>query len=189
VISAALLLAALTLLLIAAGHDIRTRRIPNWATTGIAALYPVYVLTAPLPLAVVPWAFALAMAVFLIGLVCFHYGVMGGGDVKLLTALTLWAGPDLWLTFLIVTMLAGGGLALVVMWYERSGYAVLAPIANVGGRLVRLGREPAATAAGGGDVAGTEAEDPPNPRRRPTLPYGVAIALGGVLVFRNLAGI
>ena len=38
------------LLALAALIDLRERRIPNWLTGGVAALYPVYVLVSPMPI-------------------------------------------------------------------------------------------------------------------------------------------
>ena len=39
----------LTLLVLAALTDLRERRIPNWLTGGVAALYPVYLAAQPGP--------------------------------------------------------------------------------------------------------------------------------------------
>lgn len=184
-VTTVLALAALTLLAVAAWYDVRTRRIPNWAPLGIAALYPLYVVASPVAIAW-PWALALAALLFLLGFLAFHFGIMGGGDVKLLSALMLWAGAEHGLAFLFLTAIAGGGLALFTIWYRSMGYAVLAPFAVAGARLMRLAsgrpddgpeREPEAE---GGRVAGAA--------RGASLPYGVAIAVGGFVVLRKLAG-
>jgi prepilin peptidase CpaA len=45
----------------------------------------------------------------------FSRGLMGGGDVKLLTAATLWAGPGLTPSLLIVTAVLGGLLTLALL--------------------------------------------------------------------------
>src|ERR687891_350161 len=87
-----LLLAGLVALLVLdAVIDLRERRIPNWLTGGVAALYPLYVLASPMTVA---WlgALAVAAAAFLFGLVLFARQLMGGGDVKLIAAVTLWTG-------------------------------------------------------------------------------------------------
>ena len=81
------------LLSLAALIDFRERRIPNWLTGGVAALYPAYVLLSPTPVGW-PGGLALAAAVFLFGLVLFARQLIGGGDVKLIAATTLWAGLD-----------------------------------------------------------------------------------------------
>jgi Flp pilus assembly protein protease CpaA len=102
----------LTLLGLAAITDIRERRIPNKLTGALAALYPVYVLVSPTPVA---WlaALGLAAAVFVVGLGLFARELIGGGDVKLLAALSLWAGPEQFVWFMLVTTLAGGALSLI----------------------------------------------------------------------------
>ena len=82
-----------TLLLLAAITDLRERRIPNWLTGGVAALYPVYLMLSPSPVAW-PGALALALLVGVLGLVLFARALIGGGDVKLIAAVSLWAGLD-----------------------------------------------------------------------------------------------
>ncbi|MCE3248073.1 MAG: putative pilus assembly protein CpaA, partial [Geminicoccaceae bacterium] len=96
----------LTLLSLAALTDLRERRIPNWLTGGAAALYPVYLLLSPVPVA---WASALALSllVALVGLALFTRRLIGGGDVKLIAAVTLWAGLDHFAAFALVTALTG----------------------------------------------------------------------------------
>ena len=59
-----------------------------------------------------PWA---APLVFVAGALLFSRGLIGGGDVKLLTAATLWAGPGLTPALLIVTALLGGLLTLALL--------------------------------------------------------------------------
>jgi prepilin peptidase CpaA len=49
------------------------------------------------------------------GLALFHFGVMGGGDIKLLVALAAWTGFADLMTLLVATSLAGGGLALTLL--------------------------------------------------------------------------
>lgn len=95
---------------------------------------------------------------FAIGLLLFER-VLGGGDVKLMTACALWAGSDQIILFAFVTALGGGVLAL----------AQLSP-------LYRLMPAPP-----GGAVAGNDLR---SKLRRP-VPYGVAIAVGGVCVVVN----
>ena len=94
--------------------DLDELRIPNRICLLIALLYPSYVLASPEP---VNWPGALAVAagVFIIGLIPFSAGIMGGGDVKLLAATALWAGPSAIVGFLLLTTLAGGALALVMV--------------------------------------------------------------------------
>ena len=60
-------------------------------------------------------ALACAAVVFGAGTAAFAAGALGGGDVKLLAAASLFAGPGLISDFLLVTALAGGVLGLAVL--------------------------------------------------------------------------
>ncbi len=67
-------------------------------------------------LPVAPEALGAAAIFFVIGLGLFALGLMGGGDVKLLTVLTLWTGWHVaTLNFFFLTALFGGVLVLVVL--------------------------------------------------------------------------
>jgi len=168
----------LALLAVAALTDLRERRIPNWLNALVAALYPAYVLLSPVP---VPWpaALGLALLVGLVGLFLFAREQIGGGDVKLIAALSLWAGLDQFVLFALVTTLTGGVLGIASLCYWRWIPMIQAGFAGFG--LAGSGRrgapgaapEPNAPAA----PAGTNAV---------TLPYGIAIAAGGVAVVIQL---
>jgi prepilin peptidase CpaA len=172
-----------TLLALAALIDLRERRIPNWLTGGVAALYPIYVLISP---AAIAWAVALAVtfAVFLFGLVLFARQVIGGGDVKLIAAITLWAGIDHLALFALVTSLVGGGLALVGLWYQRWHGVIDAQMAALGWNLAPAGRVRQADSASSEGSHGIASGSPDRPPL--TLPYGVAIAAGGLAVVVEL---
>jgi prepilin peptidase CpaA len=162
----------LTMLGLAAFKDIRERRIPNPLTAGLALLYPVYVLVSPIPVA---WLTALGLAtgVFVIGLALFARKLIGGGDVKLIAAASLWAGLEHFVWFMLVTSLAGGALSLISLWYRRWGGVI-------GARLAALGL---ATPGGPGAVLSELPRPVPAASPHPaTLPYGVAIAVGGIAV-------
>jgi prepilin peptidase CpaA len=139
-----ILLAGLAaLLLLAAAIDVRTFTISNRLNLAVALLAPLYWLSVSLPL----WPdvgirLAMGAGVFAILAGAFYAGMMGGGDVKLAAALTLWFSPASTLKFLILMSLAGGVLTLGVLAFHR---------------LKR--RE-----------------------GRPEIPYGVAIAFGGLAI-------
>jgi prepilin peptidase CpaA len=177
-----LLMGLAVLLSLAALIDVRERRIPNWLTAGVAALYPLYVLASPSPPA---WlgAVAAAFAVFLFGLILFGRQLIGGGDVKLIAAMTLWAGLDHLALFALVTSLAGGGLALASLWYQRWHGVIGAHMAALGWNLAPAGpprHEPVASPEGSDAIASSPVDRPL------TLPYGVAIAAGGLVVIAQL---
>ena len=174
----------LALLILAALTDLRERRIPNWLTGGTAALYPLYVALSPTPVA---WAGALglAAAVFLVGLGLFARQIMGGGDVKLIAALSLWAGLEQFVLFALVTALAGGALGIVCLWLRRWSGLVQAHLTGLG--LAPRGDRPAALATAPASHA--PASDAPAGEAEAgaiALPYGIAIAAGGVAVVVQL---
>ena len=115
------LLAALAIaLLVAAFTDLRSRHIGNWLTGGIALAAPLFWWASGLSLwpdVALQVGVALAAFVVLAGL--FALRAMGGGDVKLLTALALWIEPMLFLKLLIIMALIGGALTIVVAGWHR----------------------------------------------------------------------
>lgn len=156
-------LAYAALLLAAAVEDVRRLTIPNRLPLAIILLYPAYVLSAPLP---VDWSGAaiLAGASLGVGVILFAYRFTGGGDVKLFVAACLWTGPALFPRFLLITTVVGAAIGMGMMLHRR----LVAPRARL------------ATAAPG-ESTGTGR--PPAPRQRQLeLPYGAAIAIGGINV-------
>ena len=112
IFSYALLGALATGLLVAAFTDFRRRQIDNWLTAAIALCAPLFWLSTGLPLNQIGIQFAIALATFAVLAGLFALGMMGGGDVKLLTALSLWIEP-LWYLRLIVVMALLGGLLTI----------------------------------------------------------------------------
>jgi len=106
-------------LLVAAFTDIRRRQIDNWLNAAIALSAPVYWWAAGLSLwpdIAIQLGLALGVFVALAGL--FALKMMGGGDVKLLTALALWLAPMSFLKLFIVMSLLGAFLTIVtVAWH------------------------------------------------------------------------
>ncbi|NQV54796.1 MAG: prepilin peptidase [Rhodospirillales bacterium] len=136
-------------------NDIRAYRIPNSLNLCIAVLYPIYVLTADSP---VDWSSALMIAggTFAVAAVLFSLGIMGGGDAKMMTVLALWAGPTYILDFVLVTSVVGGVLAIMMMTSARHALALACEA--IGQRRLR------------------------QIFLNDVLPYGVAIAAGGLVV-------
>jgi prepilin peptidase CpaA len=165
----------LTLLGLAAFKDICERRIPNRLTGALAALYPVYVLVSPTPVAW-PAALGLAAVVFVIGVGLFAREMIGGGDVKLLSALSLWAGPEQFVWFMLITTLAGGALSIFGLCYRRWGGLIETRLAMLGFVTTSGGTPISAVAPAGGSTT-----------RSTTLPYGVAIAAGGIAIIVEFA--
>jgi prepilin peptidase CpaA len=130
-------------LLFAAFTDIRSRQIANWLNIAIALGAPLYWWASGAELwPDVAIQLGVAVATFVGLALLFGLGAMGGGDVKLLTALALWIPPLQFLNLLAIMAIVGGVLALVFgAWH-----------------IARRRRD------------------------RLAIPYGVAIAAGGLWV-------
>jgi prepilin peptidase CpaA len=104
------------LMLIAAVEDLRRLVIPNAVVMGLCTLWPLQLAVAPtISLTDSAVAALCAASVLGAGTMLFSRGLMGGGDVKLLTAATLWAGPGLTPALLIITAVLGGLLTLALL--------------------------------------------------------------------------
>lgn len=114
-----LLIALAIALVFAAFTDIRRRQIDNWLNGAIALGAPLFWWASGLSLwpgVALQLGVALAAFALLAGL--FALRMMGGGDVKLLTALALWIEWDIFLQLLMVMALAGGVLTIVMgIWH------------------------------------------------------------------------
>ena len=143
-----------------ATSDLLWLRIPNWVVVTIAALYPIYVLSAAQPVA---WQGALVLAglVFAIGFAMYSFRLLGGGDVKLLAAVALWAGPLQITAFMLSTAIIGGLLAIVATTPLRLLLPYMAAATGVDADVRQL--------------------------MKLQIPYGVAIAAGGLFVAARLA--
>ena len=209
---ATFLLGALALLLVSAGiQDARTREIANWKNIAIALLAPLWWWTNGLAL----WpdmAIQLGVALLVFGFFagCFAIGQMGGGDVKLIGALALWLPLQPLVAMMMTMALIGGGLTLLMVadqWVRR-GHGVPRPKKGALAVLLALIVFGAALARPGTLV--WLRSDPMlwlltvmvllcgvslllllalgSARRRgilPEVPYGVAIAIAGLLVLRE----
>ena len=114
------LLGALAIaLLFAAFTDLRRRQIDNWLNAGIAVAAPAFWWTSGLSLwPDVAWQLGVALITFAICAGFFAMRWMGGGDVKLLSALALWITPFLFLRLVIIMAILGGVLTLLFgMWH------------------------------------------------------------------------
>jgi prepilin peptidase CpaA len=154
-------LAAFAVLLIAAGwQDLRTLRIANRLSLATVAAFAVWaaagIALGRLSAAAVGMTILCSLAVFAIGATGFAAGVLGGGDVKLLAAASLFAGSAHLIDFLVVTAIVGGALGLAVL-----AGAPIGPAAPTTEGTVRA-------------------------RLRSGLPYGPAIAAGGLWVVAAL---
>ena len=152
-----LLVALAIALLVAAFTDLRSRHIGNWLTGAIALGAPLFWWASGLALwPGVALQLAVALGTFAILAVLFALRAMGGGDVKLLTALALWIAPLFFLQLLIVMALLGGVLTVIfgawhVMRRQREKLTIPYGVAISMAGLWVLGTAylPSSAAAGG----------------------------------------
>jgi prepilin peptidase CpaA len=123
--------------------DLRTRRVPNWLTGGLAAL-------GLLLAAVRGHELGYAIAGIVLGLVLMlpgHIaGATGAGDVKLLAALGAWLGPGGTAAAFLYSALAGGVLAILISVHRgrlRATVARTAALARSRDLAAEIRRAPA----------------------------------------------
>jgi prepilin peptidase CpaA len=163
----AILLAALVV--IAAGFDLRTRRIPNWLCAagfvgGFACQIALYRWMG------VRGAILGAGLALLIYIPLFALRAVGGGDVKLMTAVGAIAGPAAWLAIFIVTAIVGGAMALLLIATKKRMRRTLKNVGVLLTELVHL-RAPH-RAEEELDVTGSKGL---------RLPHGLTIAVGTLM--------
>src|SRR5438128_2715991 len=100
---------------VAAFEDFRRLIIPNLLPILLVVLWPVYFVAVGASLYGALAAIGCAVAVFIGGAILFAFDYLGGGDVKLLSAATLWAGPAGTPELLLLTGVLGGALALFML--------------------------------------------------------------------------
>lgn len=161
-----LLIVIAAALIAAACSDLAVRRIPNAASAVVAlAGLALRALEGPGPLAA---TLAAAGVLFIVLFAGFARGVLGGGDVKLAVAVALGLPPATIWDFVIVTALGGGVLGLGYLAAQRLIPPTVAPAGRGASALARV-----------------VAAERWRMRRRGPLPYGVAIAIGGLTYFGN----
>lgn len=146
------------LLIVAAWQDLRTMRIDNGLSLAIVASFLLWagagLALGSATMTQIGWSAGCAVAVFVIGALAFALGAVGGGDVKLLAAASLFAGPTRQFDLLAVTAVVGGLLGLAIL-----AGAPIGPSAQSQSQVGAL---------------------------RSGLPYGPAIAAGGLWVAASL---
>ena len=114
------LLALLAIILVAAAIiDIRTFTISNRLNLAVALLAPLYWVSIGMGLPEIGMQVAVAIGVFVLLAIAFYLRMMGGGDVKLASAIALWFAPQGTLRFLIYMSVAGGVLTLAVVGLHK----------------------------------------------------------------------
>lgn len=151
---------AVITLFFAALHDVVFRTVPNWTSVVLVLVgILLQILSGTLMLGLLAGALVFLGAAF-----CWHRGWLGGGDVKLLAAVTVLVPPTLTLNLLLDIALAGGILALLYLLLARLVTRPLI-VPRQPGLLRRIWRAELYRIHRGGP-----------------LPYALAIATGAFLV-------
>ncbi len=152
------------LLCIAAAFDTWKFIIPNAITVALIALFVVTALLLPYDMGWRDWLshIGAAGAVLAGGAVLFAFNKMGGGDVKLMTAVAFWAGFEHLADLLLYIALAGGAWAIGLIIVRRVlfGLMTAASLTKISLPRILLSGEP--------------------------VPYGLAIAPSAIFIGTRL---
>lgn len=141
---------------VAAISDLLTMTIPNRVSLVLAVSFIGVAFLNGLPLSEIGLHFAGAAIVFCACFALFALNVMGGGDAKLLAAAALWFGldPSL-LSFAVYVALIGGLITVVIVLLRSQSHIIMAIGLPLPNSLLHAKK----------------------------IPYGIAIATGGILAF------
>ncbi len=145
------------LLCISAYTEIKSRRIPNWLTLGtlLTALASSFIVGGST-------MFKFSLIGFLVGTAAFLpfclAGVLGGGDLKLMAAVGAIVGYPTVFWALYYTVLAGGLIALAYAIWNGVFFSTLSELFKI--------------------LTGRKKRNSQGLKKVPTVPYGIAIALG-----------
>ena len=144
------------LMIIAATSDVMSFRIPNWLTiaTGLS-FFPLAFATG-MPMDVFGYHILAGIILFAAGFGLFSFGLFGGGDAKLIAAAGLWFGTEQSITFIILTVLVGGVLAIAVALWSAINIHWESLDSSLHKRFSGI---------------------------KPNVPYGLAIAIGAIAAF------
>lgn len=150
----------IALLMLAAIFDVLTLTIPNWLCALLAVSFFPAALLAHFPYAALAAHLTCGFGVLTATFLLFQFGWFGGGDAKLAAAAALWLGWESLPVFLLQTAVWGGALSLLLLLLR----AFPLPPALARYSFVARLADPAEGA-----------------------PYGVALAIGGLLAFPHSA--
>ncbi len=143
-------------LLVAAANDLYEFKIPNWISILLIITYPAAGLVLGASPQVMLEGILIGGGALAIGFGLYAGRVLGGGDAKLVAASAPWLGAGALGPFILNTAIAGLCLAIVMIMFRKMP---VLPIYAHAPWLMELHR------------------------RKNDLPYGVAIASGGLLSF------
>jgi prepilin peptidase CpaA len=144
----------------AAANDLFTMKIPNRISLALIGAFVAIAVLTRMPLEAFGIHVAIALGVLAATFVLFWMNMLGGGDAKLMAAGALWMGPDHIIEFLAYVTAFGGVLAIAMLAYRSFLPANAFPLPGWARRLHKTGEG---------------------------IPYGIAIAAGGLLLFPETA--
>ena len=137
-------------------RDLTTMTIPNWLTLGLALAFFIAAPLVGVPLSEIALHASAGFSLLLVGMAAFAMGWIGGGDAKFVAAASLWVGWGQALPYLLVASMFGGALTLLILFYRNM------PLPGFLFRVNWIAR----------------LHD-----RKEGVPYGLALAAAGLLVF------
>jgi len=145
------------LVLYAACSDVARLIIPNWVSIALVAIFPIAALIAGAPWMDVGMHILFGAIVLAVGFVLFQFNIIGGGDAKLLAAVSVWTGVAAFMPFFVWTVIAGGVMALALLTARQ-----LIPVGSYPGFVEHL------------------------LKKQNGIPYGVAIMIGALMAIPSL---
>ena len=140
----------------AAATDLLTMKIPNRLSAAVALGYFALALVAGRPLAEIGQHVLCGGAVLVLTFALFSFGWIGGGDAKLAAATALWIGWSPLADYGLSSAIAGGALTLLILAGRRFA---LPEFLQSQAWIARLHNA------------------------KTGIPYGIALALGGLIVY------
>jgi prepilin peptidase CpaA len=98
--------------------DLTTMKIRNGLVLLFLLAYAVLAPFAGFTVYEIGWSAAVAAGVFVVALIFFALGWIGGGDAKLATVTALWFGADHTAAYLVYTALLGGAFTLGLLQFR-----------------------------------------------------------------------
>jgi prepilin peptidase CpaA len=99
----------------AAVYDVATLTIPNWISLALVVLFPPIAVSAGLDWAAIGIHLAVGFAALAAGVALFAARIIGGGDAKLFAAVALYIGASWFWSFVFAVAFAGGLLAAALL--------------------------------------------------------------------------
>ena len=99
--------------------DLKHRKIANWTMLTLMGLWLPMALMLDLSGEAMLGAASAAVLVFFGGFICFCFGIVGGGDVKLAAVAVLWLGAPLTPAYLMLSAIFGALIALIFIAIAR----------------------------------------------------------------------